>query len=188
MPKIIHAADIHLDAPFSLFDVQKARIRREELREAFAAMILFAKEEKAAAPPSEHLITVDHRQAMKKSTLWVPAPTSGDSSLPARHDPPTARETSATEAIPPSRHGEHSDLLRPRAQDTVMAVARDSHPHFLTPESHRRAMRPVPRPRRDVSRFSFVPPLYHILIKIARANAKTRTQSGKGRRRDCKRK
>ena len=47
MPKIIHAADIHLDAPFSLFDIQKAQMRRAELRESFAAMITFAKEEKA---------------------------------------------------------------------------------------------------------------------------------------------
>ena len=43
MPKIIHAADIHLDAPFSLFDVQKAQVRKNELRGAFTSMILYAK-------------------------------------------------------------------------------------------------------------------------------------------------
>ena len=31
MPKIIHTADIHLDAPFSLLDVQKAQVRKNEL-------------------------------------------------------------------------------------------------------------------------------------------------------------
>ncbi len=47
MAKIIHAADIHLDAPFSLLDVQKAQVRKNELRGAFASLILFAKTEKA---------------------------------------------------------------------------------------------------------------------------------------------
>lgn len=48
MPKIIHAADIHLDAPFSLFDVQKSQMRKNELRETFASMIRLAREEGAA--------------------------------------------------------------------------------------------------------------------------------------------
>ena len=47
MPKIIHAADIHLDAPFSLFDVQKAQVRKNELRGTFASLILLARTEKA---------------------------------------------------------------------------------------------------------------------------------------------
>jgi len=47
MPKIIHAADIHLDAPFSLFDVQKAQVRKNELRGTFTSLILYAKTEKA---------------------------------------------------------------------------------------------------------------------------------------------
>lgn len=47
MPKIIHAADIHLDAPFSILDVQKAQVRKNELRGAFSSLILFAKTEKA---------------------------------------------------------------------------------------------------------------------------------------------
>ena len=47
MPKIIHTADIHLDAPFSLLDVQKAQMRKNELRETFASIILLAKSEKA---------------------------------------------------------------------------------------------------------------------------------------------
>jgi DNA repair exonuclease SbcCD nuclease subunit len=47
MPKIIHTADIHLDAPFSLLDVQKAQVRKNELRGAFSSLILFAKTEKA---------------------------------------------------------------------------------------------------------------------------------------------
>lgn len=47
MPKIIHTADIHLDAPFSLLDVQKAQVRKNELRGTFASLILYAKTEKA---------------------------------------------------------------------------------------------------------------------------------------------
>lgn len=47
MPKIIHTADLHLDAPFSLFDVQKAQVRKNELRGTFASLILYAKTEKA---------------------------------------------------------------------------------------------------------------------------------------------
>ena len=47
MPKIIHTGDIHLDAPFSLSDVQKARMRKNELRETFENLILFAKNEEA---------------------------------------------------------------------------------------------------------------------------------------------
>lgn len=47
MPKIIHTADVHLDAPFSLLDVQKAQKRKNELRETFASIILLAKTEKA---------------------------------------------------------------------------------------------------------------------------------------------
>ena len=47
MPKIIHTADVHLDAPFSLLDVQKAQMRKNELRETFASIVLLAKSEKA---------------------------------------------------------------------------------------------------------------------------------------------
>ncbi len=47
MPRIIHAADIHLDAPFSIFDVQKAQMRKNELRETFQSLIQYAKTEKA---------------------------------------------------------------------------------------------------------------------------------------------
>ncbi len=47
MVKIIHAADIHLDAPFSMLDVQKAQVRKNELRGAFSSLILYAKTEKA---------------------------------------------------------------------------------------------------------------------------------------------
>lgn len=47
MPKIIHTADIHLDAPFSMLDVQKAQVRKNELRGAFSSLVLFAKTEKA---------------------------------------------------------------------------------------------------------------------------------------------
>ena len=47
MPKIIHTADIHLDSPFALFDVQKAQARKNELRGVFTSLIMFAKTEKA---------------------------------------------------------------------------------------------------------------------------------------------
>lgn len=47
MPKIIHTADLHLDAPFSLFDVQKAQARKNELRGVFSSLVMYAKTEKA---------------------------------------------------------------------------------------------------------------------------------------------
>lgn len=47
MPKIIHTADLHLDAPFSLFDVQKAQARKNELRGVFSSIVMYAKTEKA---------------------------------------------------------------------------------------------------------------------------------------------
>ena len=47
MAKIIHTADVHLDAPFSLLDVQKAQMRKNELRETFASIVQLAESEKA---------------------------------------------------------------------------------------------------------------------------------------------
>lgn len=47
MVKIIHTADIHLDSPFSLLDVQKAQMRKNELRETFTAIVQLAESEKA---------------------------------------------------------------------------------------------------------------------------------------------
>ena len=47
MVKIIHTADIHLDSPFSLLDVQKAQMRKNELRETFSAIVKLAESEKA---------------------------------------------------------------------------------------------------------------------------------------------
>ena len=45
MIKILHAADIHLDSPFSLLDVKKAQARKSELRGTFTSMMLYAKTE-----------------------------------------------------------------------------------------------------------------------------------------------
>ena len=47
MAKIIHTADVHLDAPFSLLDVQKAQVRKNELRETFSSIVQLAESEKA---------------------------------------------------------------------------------------------------------------------------------------------
>lgn len=47
MLKVIHAADIHLDSPFSLEDASSAALRREQLRETFRRLIRYADEEKA---------------------------------------------------------------------------------------------------------------------------------------------
>ena len=47
MAKIIHTADIHLDAPFSLLDVQTAQMRKNELRETFSSIVQLAESEKA---------------------------------------------------------------------------------------------------------------------------------------------
>lgn len=43
MPRIIHCADIHLDAPFSLSSADQAEKRRNELRSTFASLVLYAK-------------------------------------------------------------------------------------------------------------------------------------------------
>ncbi len=47
MLKVIHAADIHLDSPFSLEDAGSAALRREQLRETFRRFIRYASETKA---------------------------------------------------------------------------------------------------------------------------------------------
>ena len=47
MAKIIHTADIHLDSPFSLLDVQKAQMRKNEMRETFSEIVQLAESEKA---------------------------------------------------------------------------------------------------------------------------------------------
>ncbi len=43
MPKILHIGDIHLDSPFSLFDVEKSQARRNELRGTFTSIMMYAK-------------------------------------------------------------------------------------------------------------------------------------------------
>ena len=43
MPKILHIGDIHLDSPFSLFDVEKSQARRRELRGTFSTVMMYAK-------------------------------------------------------------------------------------------------------------------------------------------------
>lgn len=47
MLKIIHTADIHLDSPFRMEDLQKAQARKIELRAAFSSLMLWAKTEQA---------------------------------------------------------------------------------------------------------------------------------------------
>lgn len=44
MLKVIHAADIHLDSPFSLENADSAALRREQLRETFRRLIRYAGE------------------------------------------------------------------------------------------------------------------------------------------------
>lgn len=46
MIKILHTADIHLDSPFSLYDVSRAKARKNELRGTFSSLMLYAKSEK----------------------------------------------------------------------------------------------------------------------------------------------
>ncbi|MBQ0009491.1 MAG: exonuclease SbcCD subunit D [Ruminococcus sp.] len=46
MPKILHIADVHLDAPFSLLDLKKAQARKSELRGTFSSAVMYAKMEK----------------------------------------------------------------------------------------------------------------------------------------------
>ena len=47
MPKILHIGDIHLDSPFSLFDVEKSQARRQELRGTFTSIMMYAKMKEA---------------------------------------------------------------------------------------------------------------------------------------------
>ena len=47
MIKVIHAADVHLDSPFRMEDLQKAQARKNELRAAFSSLIYWAKTENA---------------------------------------------------------------------------------------------------------------------------------------------
>ena len=47
MPKVLHIGDIHLDSPFSLFDVEKSGERRRELRETFSTIMMYAKMKEA---------------------------------------------------------------------------------------------------------------------------------------------
>ncbi|MBQ4121970.1 MAG: DNA repair exonuclease [Clostridia bacterium] len=47
MLKIIHTADIHLDSPFRMEDLQKAQARKIELRAAFSSLMFWAKTEQA---------------------------------------------------------------------------------------------------------------------------------------------
>lgn len=42
MIKFIHVADLHLDSPFSMLDIQKSEIRRKELRDSFSELIELA--------------------------------------------------------------------------------------------------------------------------------------------------
>lgn len=39
MIKFIHVADLHLDSPFSMLDIQKSEIRRKELKDSFCELI-----------------------------------------------------------------------------------------------------------------------------------------------------
>ncbi len=47
MPKILHVGDIHLDSPFSLFDVEKSQARRNELRGTFTSIMMYAQMKEA---------------------------------------------------------------------------------------------------------------------------------------------
>ena len=46
MVRILHTGDLHLDAPFSLYDVRKAQARKNELRGVFSSIVFYAKTEK----------------------------------------------------------------------------------------------------------------------------------------------
>jgi len=47
MPRILHIGDVHLDSPFSLFDVEKSQARRRELRGTFSSIMMYAKMKEA---------------------------------------------------------------------------------------------------------------------------------------------
>ncbi len=106
MPKIIHAADIHLDAPFSILDVQKAQVRKNELRGAFSSLVLFAKLEKAdAVILSGDLF--DSGFATKETTRLLieqfsSLPDCCFVIAPGNHDPITQRSIYKKEVFPPN--------------------------------------------------------------------------------------
>ena len=44
MVKILHTADMHLDSPFTLMDASLSEARRADLRSAFAALMMYVKD------------------------------------------------------------------------------------------------------------------------------------------------
>ncbi len=46
MVKILHTADMHLDSPFTLMDASLSEARRADLRSAFSALMMYAKDNK----------------------------------------------------------------------------------------------------------------------------------------------
>ena len=42
MIKFLHCADLHLDSPLSALDLQKAEVRRNEMRASFTSITLYA--------------------------------------------------------------------------------------------------------------------------------------------------
>ena len=75
--KFLHAADLHLDSPFSGTSLEKAEVRRSELRGAFTSLMLYAKTEAELVLlpgdlfDSEH-VTKDTADLMKKEFAALP--------------------------------------------------------------------------------------------------------------------
>ena len=67
--KVFHCADLHLDAPFSLFTPGEADRRRIELRSAFTSAVLFARSNGADI----FLISGDtgHLRAARRAVCFV---------------------------------------------------------------------------------------------------------------------
>lgn len=106
MPRILHTADLHLDAPFSLHDVQKAQIRKNEMRGTFASLILLAKTEKADVMIlSGDLFDsgfVTKETATLMMTQFASVPTCRFIIAPGNHDAITSRSPYRKEVFPPN--------------------------------------------------------------------------------------
>lgn len=116
MPKIIHAADIHLDAPFSLCDVQKAQVRKNELRGAFSSLILFAKTEKADMVVLSGDV-FDSGFVTKETTSlllsqFASFPECKFVIAPGNHDPYTQKSPYAKEVFPPNVYIFNEDRMQ----------------------------------------------------------------------------
>lgn len=104
MLKILHCADVHLDAPFSLRNPELSEIRRNELRGAFASMFLRVKQWNVdlvliAGDLFDHASVLPETVKMLKRE-FASIPDCRFVISPGNHDPYTPYSKYATEEFP----------------------------------------------------------------------------------------